>query len=258
MFVDMPKAIIGGNGEHYEETVLWTNSSPTTSMGSSNITLNDSVINYDYIRVEFRKTISDAGYLTSLIVKPSDLINSKNDANYFFVQTSQYRIGSANATTRKINVDSSAPNVMIIGAPSNNNYIIPTRVVGIKRVSSVDKGTLLWENDPSLPAITTNIQLSDSVDNYSKIKILYYPFGTRGTHTIRDEEMCELIIPSILIADNSNWERVGYWTSLSTSYSAGGYIYCPVANDRTILAPIGAASASAYGIMKVKAIYGIK
>ena len=120
-----------------------------------------------------------------------------------------------------------------------------------------ETGTLLWENDPSLPAITQNIQLSDSVDNYSKIKILYYPFGTHGTHTIRDEEMCELTIPSTIIAASNNYYRTGYYGTISSSTSFSGNIYCPVANDRTKLAPIGGQASSAYGVMKVKAIYGI-
>lgn len=117
--------------------------------------------------------------------------------------------------------------------------------------------TLLWENDPSLPAITQNIQLSDSVDNYSKIKIVYYPFGTYSPHTISDAEKCEMIIPPTIIP-NTAYNSTGIYVSPTTSYSTSVYVYCPNSNDRTILGPIGGAAASAYNLMKVKAIYGIK
>ena len=119
-----------------------------------------------------------------------------------------------------------------------------------------ETGTLLWENDPTLPAITTNIQLSDSVDNYSKIRIEYYPFGTRSPHTISDAEKCELIIPTGLIS-NISYNATGAYCVFASGYGTNFSVYCPVANDRTILAPMGGASTATYGVMKIKAIYGI-
>ena len=50
---------IGGNGEQYTETVLWTNSSPTSSFADQTITLSDSIDNYSSLGVTFKLSTTE-------------------------------------------------------------------------------------------------------------------------------------------------------------------------------------------------------
>ena len=43
----------GGGGGMLEETVLWTNPSPTSDFAAQTVTLSDSISNYDYIKFEY-------------------------------------------------------------------------------------------------------------------------------------------------------------------------------------------------------------
>ena len=45
----------GGGGAKQTETVLWTNSSPTSNFADQNVTLSDSMSNYDYLKFTYKK-----------------------------------------------------------------------------------------------------------------------------------------------------------------------------------------------------------
>ena len=62
---------IGGNGEQYTETVLWTNPSPTASFAGQTVTLSDSIANYKYLKV---KACYNGGY-TNVAVSPLILVS---------------------------------------------------------------------------------------------------------------------------------------------------------------------------------------
>lgn len=56
----IPLEILGLNeldhGKNFDETTLWTNSSPTSSWTTDPISLNDDISNYDYIKIVCRKS----------------------------------------------------------------------------------------------------------------------------------------------------------------------------------------------------------
>ena len=62
---------IGGNGEQYTETVLWTNPSPTAQFAGQTVTLSDSIANYKYLKV---KACYNGGY-TNVAVSPLILVS---------------------------------------------------------------------------------------------------------------------------------------------------------------------------------------
>lgn len=57
----------GGGSEVYQETSLWTNSSPTSSFAAQTVTLSDDVDNYDFIKVVMRASTSDATIISETI-----------------------------------------------------------------------------------------------------------------------------------------------------------------------------------------------
>lgn len=64
---------IGGSGEQYTETVLWTNSAPTSSFAAQTITLSDSMSNYKYLKFRYKNTAS--GSLEASVICPvSDFV----------------------------------------------------------------------------------------------------------------------------------------------------------------------------------------
>ena len=66
----------GGSGGGFSETLLWTNPDPTANQGvGSELTLSDSVLNYDYIKIKFGVTgsSSEKPYVKSVLF-PSDEI----------------------------------------------------------------------------------------------------------------------------------------------------------------------------------------
>lgn len=61
---------IGGSGEQYTETVLWTNPSPSSTFAAQNVTLSDNLSNYKYIGINFGYSTSNysTGYHNSTIL----------------------------------------------------------------------------------------------------------------------------------------------------------------------------------------------
>ena len=103
-------------------TVLWTNSSPTTSMGSTTITLSDVLANYDYFEIICKRTASGAEYQTSgVIPAPSARI-----------------IGADAGVLAWRDFDATGTNQINIGdgkipGGSNSAILIPIEVLGYKK-----------------------------------------------------------------------------------------------------------------------------
>ena len=88
---------IGGNGEQYTETSLWTNPSPTADFAAQTITLSDSISKYKYIGIKYCYAKTSTDIISTPIYKTEDLRASVLD----------------NGTTH---------NVIILGVENANNY----------------------------------------------------------------------------------------------------------------------------------------
>ena len=75
----IPVEILGLNeldhGKRFDETTLWTNSSPTSSFAAQVVTLSDDYTNYDYIKVvyAFATTAQTGGNVKSALMSSADI-----------------------------------------------------------------------------------------------------------------------------------------------------------------------------------------
>ena len=70
------RAMIGTGGGQPTETVLWTNPNTSAEFGANDVTLSDSITNYDLIKIvyKFTTTSSDTTENTSASITPTDLV----------------------------------------------------------------------------------------------------------------------------------------------------------------------------------------
>lgn len=73
------KKIGGSGGENFVETVLWTNSSPTSSFAGLTVTLSDNIENYSYIKVVSAFNIYTLGKTSSVMMSIDDLKKTGSD-----------------------------------------------------------------------------------------------------------------------------------------------------------------------------------
>lgn len=116
------------------ETVLWTNPAPTSTFTNGNVTLSDSIANYDYIRFYCRGSTSISTE-SSVMMPVSDFYLSGGSTNKFKASvdftTSSGRFdrcfSRVNDTTVEI-----PPAYQVNNAAINNTLLIPLRITGIK------------------------------------------------------------------------------------------------------------------------------
>lgn len=83
---------IGGSGEQYTETVLWTNPSPTADFANQTVTLSENINNYDYIKFTWKRAKADS--LEGNLLVPSDVLNRCRDGQNDLA----FHIGASNTT----------------------------------------------------------------------------------------------------------------------------------------------------------------
>ena len=66
----------GGGG--VSETTLWTNSSPSSSLSGGDVTLSQSIANFDLLKFEFNYSTSDSQNLITYVDVPTFRANSKS------------------------------------------------------------------------------------------------------------------------------------------------------------------------------------
>lgn len=122
---------IGGGGT-MAETVLWTNPSPTASMGSTNVSLSDNITKYKIIKFTFRHSTTLANE-HSILVEINDFLNfGTADGQDCFSAVS--RVGSVYARRVFYESDTSiafASAIQINGTVTNNNACIPIKITGL-------------------------------------------------------------------------------------------------------------------------------
>lgn len=71
----IPVAIYGCNLRvATSETSLWRNSSPTSTMGETTVTLSDSISNYDYLKIRFRRSTTNDTQIE--VIYPKSTVNT--------------------------------------------------------------------------------------------------------------------------------------------------------------------------------------
>lgn len=123
------------NNPYVSETTLWTNSSPTSSMGNNEIT-SINIDNYDYVKITFRFSASNSDE-NSYIIKVSEFKNKSSNNQYAYgVGTF---VGGEGARSRRYYYVSGGGVGFTAGtsiSSQNNNVFIPQKIVGLKmRVS---------------------------------------------------------------------------------------------------------------------------
>lgn len=129
----------GGGGAKQTETVLWTNSSPTSNFADQNVTLSDSMSNYDYLKFTYKKATNNATS-TSAVFSVSDVKNFADESVYG-------QIGGESATdwymsrmlwyVSDTSVKISTAWGLNRANSANNSYIIPLSIIGIKNMGGI-------------------------------------------------------------------------------------------------------------------------
>lgn len=130
----IPLEILGLNeldhGKRFDETTLWTNANPTSSFAQQNITLSDSISNYDYVRIYFRASTTNSAEKS--IIFPVSEISDNNNA--FGAKFSGF-----NNTTERVWAKASDTSFTIYLAyqlqqaaqTASSTVVIPTKITGI-------------------------------------------------------------------------------------------------------------------------------
>lgn len=131
---------IGGNGEKYTETVLWTNPSPNATFPATTVTLSDSLSNYKYIGVKFKNATNNSTECTALI-STSDLIKSSSDIyGTSRVGIALQSIYSNSAYVRRVAyISDTSINItlayQINGTGSQAGVMIPLEILGVNELA---------------------------------------------------------------------------------------------------------------------------
>ena len=122
--------------EVLKETVLWTNPAPTSSFALTDINVG-TIADYDYIIIEIRSSVS-TDIRRRFYYKTSDLVNYTSNTvepiigiystnGYFYYRAVVY------IDTQTIRIANCYRNTPSSTAGQNNEAIIPTQIIGIKR-----------------------------------------------------------------------------------------------------------------------------
>lgn len=122
----------GGGNLTPTETVLWTNNSPNTDPGSQNITLSESLDNFDYIKFKWNAFTNNS----------TDTGQALDEVAHFKTTNAKCRIGmeGTNGTNNGVReltyVDATTITISgghpIGGTGGFSGVSIPTQIIGIK------------------------------------------------------------------------------------------------------------------------------
>ena len=119
-----------------KETVLWTNSSPSSSFASTTITLSESMASYDYIKISYLMwNTSSVENARNILIPMSDFALTTDSAaglmNALAVRSSNNRVARvfARASDTQIKfIDA----YRINSTTKDNNGCIPYKIYGVK------------------------------------------------------------------------------------------------------------------------------
>ena len=126
----------GGGGE-FKETVLWTNSSPTSQFNGQTVTLSTSISSFDFLKFKWRLSTTTATEGTGLFVNKDDFVNMLSNTTspkfgigaYLTSTDKSYLRGIYYSSDTKVGFNSCYG----LGDSSVNNLnIIPLQIIGLK------------------------------------------------------------------------------------------------------------------------------
>ena len=132
---------IGGSGEQYTETVLWTNPSPTANFSPQDVTLSQSIDNFKYIKFTY-KAVSTVDTVSSEIISTADLNATTNVHNNYALGLCGFGnvsgslkpwcriVYHVNSTTIHFN-----PARTINEANTNDGRLIPLEIIGVNELA---------------------------------------------------------------------------------------------------------------------------
>lgn len=134
---------IGGNGEQYTETVLWTNPSPTASFTAQNVTLSDSLSNYKYIGIKlaYGTSYNTGEYLTTILLTVADFRKGGYDTS---VRRNNMALGIISDANKSYGrtvyyIDDTsvrfATCYQVASSTTANNNAIPLEILGINELA---------------------------------------------------------------------------------------------------------------------------
>ena len=128
----------GGGGATQTETVLWTNSAPTNNFSEQTVTLAETINNYDYLKFTFLRTKSSSDTI-SVVVAVSEFKKSVASADkptlcmgstgsYTFVRRFYYVTDTTCSIANALRINAAA---------SDNSFVIPLSIIGIKNMGGI-------------------------------------------------------------------------------------------------------------------------
>lgn len=134
----IPLEILGLNelatGHRLRETILWTNSAPTSSFSGQTVTLSESLSNYDMVRLYWRKTTSDSSEMY-IDVSVSDYTSITGNTGSFQIYIGyRHSNGGCGRSVGGSGSTAKYGNCYFFGSSTsmNNANVIPTKVAGLR------------------------------------------------------------------------------------------------------------------------------
>lgn len=211
----------GGGGATLVETVLWQNPNPTTAISSAlTVTLSDSVDNYEYIKLLYRYSTSDATAYSMIYTK--DVFKQCQQGTFkapIVGLTEQATDGSLYArqayyvSTTSVKFGGSC--YLLNSTSTDSTKSIPIQIVGIKKGRVPSYKTVkdfIYDKvfNSGLPEIGTYTQVTSRatisegkavVDAVARKVYVYFDFTMNTTQT-----------------STSSWDVIAAYTSAISSY----------------------------------------
>ncbi len=196
---------IGGGSSELQETVLWTNSSPTSTMASGTITLSQSYEDFDFVKIRFlsiNSTSQTVNSVKSIYMTPTDLYNTRN--TNLDAAAGLSRRGQSNFVVgRFIYTDGSYTVIKHITGENQGGIILDISGLKFSKPKPSGTETVLWTNSsPAAAFAAQNVTLSDSINNYRYIKIVWYG-GTDNS-----EQAAILVTPEDFVKSQSGTNKI--------------------------------------------------
>lgn len=126
-------------GGKMAETILWTNSAPTSNMGATTITLSQGLSNFKYLKIEFNYGTASSSILYDSGLFPTDAFKNVTEAAakqaLLLARNDGSMAGRIYARSIKYISDTSIrvsiPYILNESSSLQNNVLIPTKIIGV-------------------------------------------------------------------------------------------------------------------------------
>lgn len=217
---------IGGSGEQYTETVLWTNPSPSSNFAAQTITLSDSLSNYKYIGIRFKihNTHASTPNATGIMLVSEFVQNRKNTG------TDRRNILVASQNTNNATMARNAWYVsdtsiefsvayQISSTNTNTSYVIPLEILGINELAHQTVVGKYAVTD--IQKITANTVATFATRG--KALAIWFTFGNRSSSVLQaltnvNPTTGEINNNEVYYAYYSGTSQLGQWTLTTNTF----------------------------------------